>query len=125
MLCKPANLILLISIGGAVYHLITGEFTTLLWWILVGVFGVATFQGLCMGNFESVAWVLMSLPVLLVCFFMAVALLASIQVRNVIPCHHCKRPSCDGSCYRPKPRCNRPSCNGTCNICVKSIPVQE
>jgi len=119
MLCKPANLILLISIGGAVYHLITGEYTTLLWWLLVGVFGVATFQSLCIGNFENMAWFLMLIPVILVCFFMAIAILASsIRVRTVIPCQYCKRQGCDGSCRRPRPKCNRSSCDGTCETCM-------
>jgi len=107
MLCKPANLILLISIGGVVYHLLSGDYQVLMWWALVGVFGVATFQGLCMGNFESIAWILMSIPVLLVCFFMAIALVASsIRVRNV-------NKNDDGPCNKPMPRCNRSRCSNS------------
>jgi len=112
MLCKPANLILLISIAGTLYHLLTGEYKIVLWWLIVGIVGVATFQGLCMGNFENIAWVLMLIPVLVVCFFMAVALLASsMRIKNVYtgPCNECKeKPKCNG----PKPKPNQCKCLG-------------
>jgi hypothetical protein len=82
----------------------------MLYWALVGVFGVGTFQGLCMGSFENIAWALMVIPVLVLCFFMAVALLASsIRIRNVVSCDSCGRRSCNRSCRKPKPKCHRSS----------------
>ena len=116
MLCKPANLILLVSIAGVIFHVLTGQFRVVLWWTLVGILGAGTFQGLCMSEFENVAWVLMLIPVMVVCFFFAVALLASsMRIKNEIKvpcgpghvqegCKEIKRPTC-------KPKEDRP-CGG-------------
>ena len=106
MLCKPANLILLISIAGILFHVLTGQFRVVLWWTLVGILGAGTFQGLCLAEFENVAWVLMLIPVMIVCFFLAVALLASsLRIKNEVHipcgrghehegCKEIKRPTC-------------------------------
>ena len=127
-LCKPANLLLLVSVAGALYHLIVFDVRTAMWWVAVGILGVTTFQGLCMSGFENMSWLLMLLPVLVVCFFLAVALLASsMRIKNVhreeprckeeSRCH--KKPRCneERGCHK-KPRCN--SCGGNgCSSCVK------
>lgn len=127
-LCKPAHLILLVSIAGALYHMIVGEFRTVMWWIGVGVIGTAVFQGLCYGGLEQMSWILMFLPVLVVCFFFAVALLASsMRIKNVYngPC----RPDRDGPCHKPKPRCNRTRCDKCdgcgCRACIKIKRCEE
>lgn len=89
-LCKPSTAILLVSVAGVLYHLLVGEASTMVWWLLVGVFGTGVFQALCMGGLETVAWVLMLIPVLVVCFFLAVALFASkMRIENIrkVPCH--------------------------------------
>jgi len=116
-LCKPANLLLLISVAGALYHLIVFDVRTAMWWVAVGILGVATFQGLCVSGFETMSWLLMMLPVLVVCFFLAVALLASsLRINNV----RREEPRCkqESPCHK-KPRCNKkPRCDG-CNSCVK------
>jgi hypothetical protein len=39
-LCKPANLLLLISVAGALYHLIVFDVRTAMWWVAVGILGV-------------------------------------------------------------------------------------
>ena len=108
-LCKPATAILLVSVAGILYHLIVGNFHVMIWWVLVGVFGTGVFQGLCYGGIEPVAWVLMAIPVLIVCFFLAVALFASsVRINNVrkVPCNKCSRPKESCGC-RKKPRCNK------------------
>ena len=107
-LCKPANLILLISIAAILYHILVWDFGTAVWWFITGVVGTVTFQGLCYGGFESGAWILMFIPVLIVCFFLAVALLASsMRIKNIR-----SRP------YSGKPKCNRTRACG-CQNCVK------
>jgi hypothetical protein len=121
-LCKPALAILLVSIAGGIYHLIMGDFYGIIWWLMVGLLGTGVFQGLCYGNLEPVAWVLMGIPVLIVCFFLAVALFASsMRINNVrkVPCDGCNKPKEEcGGCPRPakKPHCNKPRpC--ACNSC--------
>ena len=120
-LCKPALAILLVSIAGTIYHLIMGDFHGMIWWISTGIFGTGVFQALCYGNLEPVAWVLMGIPVLVVCFFLAVALFASrMRINNVrkVPCDSCGRPEGGCGCPRPakKPHCNKPRPCG-CNSC--------
>lgn len=107
-LCKPATLILLIASAGAIYHLVVGQFTVVLWWLVVGILGTGLFQGLCFGNLEPIAWVIMLIPVLIVCFFLAVALFASrMRIENImkLPCNRCGG-DCPGPCRR-KPWCNK------------------
>ena len=119
-LCKPATAILLISVAGAIYHLVTGAYHVVLMWLLIALFGTGIFQGLCYGGLEPIAWTLMLIPVLIVCFFLAVALFASsmrIESINKLPCGRCHRRH-EGRCPRhERPRCNRaPKCGG-CNQC--------
>ncbi len=112
-LCQPSLAILLVSIAGALYHLLAGAGGGLMWWLAVGVVGTATFQALCYGGLESVAWVLMLIPVLLVCFFLAVALFASsMRIQNVekVPCGRCGHPKPCGCERKPTP----PPC-GSCS----------
>jgi uncharacterized membrane protein len=130
-LCKPASAILLISVAGIIYHVLAGDLHSIVWWIIVGLCGTGVFQGLCYGGLEPIAWVLMFIPVLIVCFFLAVALFASrMRIENVmkVPCRsrhpsgkceeeeeeecrkkprHCE----EEECHMKKPRCNnqRPS----------------
>ena len=95
MLCQPSTAILLLSIAGIIYHVATGRYTTAIWWILVGVFGTGVFQALCFGGLEPVAWVLMMIPVIIICFFLAVALFASrMRIENImsVPCDRCGFP---------------------------------
>jgi hypothetical protein len=83
-LCQPANIILIVSIAGVVYQLLVGEYYSVFWWIMVGVFGSGTFQLLCNGGLSPLAWILMMIPVLIVCFFMAIALFASqLRIQNI------------------------------------------
>ena len=126
-LCQPSTAILLVSIAGSIYHLIVGDYRGILWWLIVGVFGTGIFQGLCFGGLEPVAWVLMSIPVLIVCFFLAVALFASrMRIDNImsLPCNRCgeNRSSC--SCHTRKPRCNKTRCDRCsgcgCPYCMES-----
>ena len=106
-LCQPATAILLISVAGVLYHILATNTGSVIWWLLVGIFGTGIFQALCYGGLEPVAWVLMSLPVLVVCFFLAVALFASrMRIENVmsVPCDRCQRPKRDCGCHpRPVP----------------------
>ena len=109
-LCQPSTAILLVGLAGAIYHLFVGNLHAVVWWILVGLGGTGIFQALCYGGLEPVAWVLMSIPVLIVCFFLAVALFASrMRIDNImsVPCDHCGRPKRHCGCDRPKPRCSR------------------
>ena len=106
-LCKPSTAILLVGLAGAIYHLFTGNMHAVASWAIVGLGGTAIFQALCYGGLEPVAWVLMSIPVLIVCFFLAVALFASrMRIENVeqVPCDRCGRPKPRCGCKR-KPRC--------------------
>lgn len=126
-LCQPSLAILLVSIAGVIYHTAVGNFHAVTWWTVAGLAGTGVFQALCFGGLEPVAWVLMSIPVLIVCFFLAVALFASrMRINNVmsVPCDRCgrQRPrhgQCGcGSNSDPdaKPRCNRTRCSA-CNGC--------
>ena len=138
-LCQPSTAILLVGVAGTLYHMIAGDYSGMLWWIMVGVFGTGIFQALCYGGLEPVAWVLMSIPVLIVCFFLAVALFASrMRIENVreVPCDRCrKQHRHDSPCEQPRP-CNScgdrkkkecssckpicPSCNGGgCGHCLE------
>jgi len=76
-LCKPTSAILLVSTAGVLYHVLMGEMDTATWWLIVGALGTLVFQSLCYGGLESLAWVLMLIPVMVVCFFFAVALFSS------------------------------------------------
>lgn len=105
------------------YHLLVGDLHSMVWWLVVGLLGTGVFQGLCYGGLEPVAWVLMSIPVLIVCFFLAVALFASkMRIENIrkVPCDNCGRPQHhEDPCSKPKqPHCNKPrpcQCN-RCNL---------
>ncbi len=112
-LCQPSSAVLLVSVAGALYNLLAGHMHSVAWWAMVGIFGTGVFQGLCYGGLEPIAWILMSIPVLIVCFFMAVALFASrMRIENVVtvPCGRCGHRPCD--C---RSRC---SCGGSgCPIC--------
>ena len=94
--------------------MITGQYRVVLWWVIVGILGAGTFQGLCMTDYENVAWVLMLLPVIVVCFFLAVALLASsLRIKNeVCEDNHgeCRRKPAENSCNRPSPNPNEGEC---------------
>jgi hypothetical protein len=116
-LCQPASIILLVSVAGILYHFLTGDFLGLLYWIMVGVLGTGVFQALCHVGYEPLAWILMALPVLVVCFFLAVALFASsMRINNIrkVPCDRCGNHGCD--CKQKKPRCNKTRCDH-CNGC--------
>ena len=105
-ICKPAAVLLLVSAAGVIYHLLVGSYYTVMWWLLVGTLGTGLFQGLCMGGIEPVAWVLMMIPVLIVCFFLAVALFASrMRIDNFmkLPCDRCGHKHPGECCNRPKP----------------------
>ena len=123
-LCQPSLAILLVSIAGVIYHIAAGDFHAVTWWTVAGLAGTGVFQALCFGGLEPIAWVLMSIPVLIVCFFLAVALFASrMRINNVmsVPCGRCGHKQCGGSCDpAPKPRCNRTRCSA-CNGCGCSI----
>ena len=83
-LCKPATAICLISVAGILYHFLTGRLSVMIWWALVGIFGTGVFQALCVGGLEPIAWTLMLIPVLVVCFFFAIALFSSsLRIDNV------------------------------------------
>jgi hypothetical protein len=129
-LCKPSGTILLVAVAGALYSLLSGRTASVAWWSLVGVLGTAVFQALCYGGLEPIAWVLMSIPVLIVCFFIAVAVFASsMRIENVevVPCNRCHRRGCDGTgsgCGGPRPGCCcRQGCP-SCPVC-SGIPIQE
>jgi hypothetical protein len=125
-LCKASTAILLVATAGVIYHLLAGSFYTVIWWLVVGGLGTGVFQALCYGGLEPVAWVLMLIPVLIVCFFLAVALFASrMRIENImeLPCDRCshrhrggecpgqKKPWCNKArvCGDEKPRCSRSS----------------
>lgn len=112
-------MILLVSVAGILYHMLAGSPGAVVWWIMTGLFGTGIFQALCFGGLETVAWVLMAIPVLIVCFFMAVALFASsMRITNVerVPCDRCGRPKPSCGCHKPKPACG--GC-GRCATCQK------
>lgn len=134
-LCQPSTTILLVSVAGALYQMIMGNMKSVMWWVMVGVFGTGVFQGLCFGGLEPVAWVLMAIPVLIVCFFLAVALFASrMRIENVmsLPCGRCgdrhqHGESCPGS--EKKPKCNRTRCDACsgcgCPYCLPQKKQEE
>lgn len=119
-LCKPASIILLVSVAGIIYHLLAGDFMGVLYWVSVAILGTGVFQILCHVGFEPIAWIFMAIPVLLVCFFLAVALLASsMRINNVrkVPCG-CQKKECDSGCQKKEPRCNKTrSCACSQNDC--------
>jgi hypothetical protein len=124
-LCQPSLTILLVAIAGVLYHLIVGAGRGVMWWLAVGAVGTATFQALCYGGMEPIAWVLMLTPVLLVCFFLAVALFASsMRIQNVekVPCGRCGRPSpcgCRGDDHHHRRGHGCPYCQGGgCHRCL-------
>lgn len=138
-LCQPATAIVLVAVAGVLYHMTAGHGAALLWWLMVGVFGGGIFQVLCRGGLEPVAWILMLIPVLVVCFFLAVALFAArmrIQTVREVPCDRCGRPRHGCGCHPvepKKPRCNRSRCDGSCPSCmwggggpgIESGPIPE
>jgi hypothetical protein len=93
-LCQPSTILLVVATAGVIYHLLAGSAATAVWWLFVGVIGGAVFQGLCYGGLTPIAWILMSIPILVVCFFFAVALFtAKLRIKNieVVPCGKCRR----------------------------------
>jgi hypothetical protein len=126
-LCQPSLAILLVSVAGVLYHLIVGAGAGIMWWLAVGAVGTVVFQALCFGGLEPVAWVLMLIPVLLVCFFLAVALFSSsVRIKNVekVPCGRCGQSPC--GCERKhhhhrhhdRPPCGGGGCDGGgCQMC--------
>jgi hypothetical protein len=111
-LCQPSTAILLISVAGTLYHLLAGDGSAMIWWIMVGLFGTGIFQVLCYGGLEPVAWTLMAIPVLIVCFFLAVALFASrMRIEDIrrVPCGRCRRHH-HGPCGHPCPGCGGSGC---------------
>ena len=117
-LCQPASIILLVSVAGILYHLLTMNFVGMLYWVLVGVVGTGVFQTLCYVGYEPIAWLFMLIPVLLVCFFLAVALFASsMRINNVrrVPCDRCGNPKKPCGCKEENKRSNKVKCNRTRN----------
>lgn len=126
---------LLVAIAAVIYHLAVGRIHAVLWWIMVGIFGTGIFQALCIGGLEPVAWVLMLIPVLIVCFFLAVALFASrMRIENVELRNDCDECPCGGnpSCQRPEcpcrhrhqrrsHPCENPECPGSCPYCRAGV----
>ena len=105
-LCKPASTILIISVAGILYHFLTGRITVMIWWLLVGIFGAGVFQTLCNGGLEPIAWTLMLIPVLIVCFFLAVAIFSSsvrINTQRKVSCYEeqCEEQCEDSTCVVP------------------------
>ena len=91
MLCKPSLAILVVSVAGALFHLLDGNNLALLSWTLTGIVGTASFEILCMGGLEPLAWLFMMLPILGVCFFISVALFASnMRIETVGECSNLK-----------------------------------
>jgi hypothetical protein len=124
-LCQPSTAILLVSIAGAIYNLLVVNLHAVMMWALIGVFGTGIFQALCFGGLEPLAWVLMLIPVLIVCFFLAVALFASrMRINNFM-----RLPCRDGGSCEPapkRPRCNKTRCDacGGCG-CSYCLPAAE
>ena len=118
-LCQPASAILLISIAGFLYHSVAGHWHAVLMWLLIGVIGTGSFQALCSGQLDAVAWIIMLIPVLIVCFFLAVALFASrMRIENImsVPCDRCGHKHEHHEPCRPKkkPHCKRHRCDDHC-----------
>jgi hypothetical protein len=123
--CQASSAILLVSVAGVIYHAAVGAYHTMLWWIVVGVFGTGVFQALCFGGLEPLAWVIMMIPVLIVCFFLAVALFASrMRIENImaVPCGRCSQrhvpwsPCSGGGAPGEGSWCNKTRCNA-CRGC--------
>ena len=128
-LCQPSTAILLIGLAGAIYHLLAGNMHAVASWTIVGLGGTAIFQALCFGGLEPVAWVLMSIPVLIVCFFLAVALFASrMRIENVekVPCDRCNKPKAQCGCSK-KPRCSscNDHCSGSCPLLQQHLEAEQ
>ena len=98
-LCKPSLTILLVAVAGILYHVGVGNFHSMFWWLLVGIVGTSVFQGLCMGGLEPLGWIIMALPILVICFFIAVALFAS-SMRIDTDQYRCRQ-------YHPHRPCNQ------------------
>ncbi len=113
-LCQPSTAIILISAAGAIYNLLVVNLHAVMMWAIIGVVGTGIFQALCFGGLEPLAWVLMMIPVLIVCFFLAVALFASrMRINNFM-----RLPCRDGSCSEGDQPARRPRCNKTrCDAC--------
>ena len=97
-LCKPSMTILLVAVAGILYHFGVGDFHGMIWWLMVGLIGTGVFQGLCMGGLEPLGWILMALPVLVICFFLAVALFASSMRIDTVQCDRCRKHHPRGYC---------------------------
>ena len=122
-LCQPSTAILLVSAAGAIYNLLVANMHAVMMWALIGVFGTGIFQALCFGGLEPLAWVLMLIPVLIVCFFLAVALFASRMRINNFMRLPCRDGSCGSACGsgcgdgpHRRPRCNKTRCDA-CGGC--------
>jgi hypothetical protein len=127
-LCQPSSAILLVSVAGVIYHAAVGSYHAMLWWLVVAVLGTGVFQALCFGGLEPLAWVIMMIPLLIVCFFLAVALFASrMRIENImaVPCGRCQQRHvpwypCSGNRGGGYPGegswCNKTRCNA-CNGC--------
>ena len=96
-LCQPASIILLFSIAGAIYHFLAADIAGLIYWLIVAILGTGVFQTLCYAGFEPIAWIFMLIPVLIVCFFLAIAIFASSMRINNVSRNGCKKSprSCD------------------------------
>lgn len=134
--CQPSSAILLVSIAGVIYHAAVGAYRAMLWWIVVGVLGTGVFQALCFGGLEPLAWVIMLIPVLIVCFFLAVALFASrMRIENImaVPCGRCQQrhqpwlPCGGGGMPGEGSWCNKTRCNACrgcgCSQCLLQVPA--
>ena len=125
-LCRPSSLILLVSVAAVIYHVAVGSWSAVVWWIMVGLAGTGIFQALCFGGLEPAAWVLMLIPVLVVCFFMAVALFASrMRINNImsVPCDSCghREPLPPAPCPCGGGGCGR--CRG-CPRCLLGVNLE-
>ena len=83
-LCQPANILLVVAMSGIIYEMMVGGYASAFWWLMVGIFGSGVFQILCYGGLGPLAWLLMMIPVLIICFFVALALFASqLRIQNI------------------------------------------
>jgi len=90
MLCKPATTILIISIAGVLFHIISRDLNIALSWAFIGLFGTSMFQLICFAGLEPLAWIFMCIPIMILCFFIAVALFASsVRIENQVPDSEC------------------------------------
>jgi len=105
--CQPTTVILVVAAAGIIYHLLAGMYSGVIWWTLTGLGGAAVFQLLCIGGLAPIAWVIMAIPLLLICFFLAVALFTSqLRIKNVreVECPHKSRCRRCGGCGRQSKR---------------------